>query len=425
MSTINDAKIILIPSGYKSEKLYCVKPTNGDGDFTFARTSQATRVNEGGYIETIQTNIPRIDYFNGSCPTFLKERQSTNRQTYSQELDNSAWTKQADLTVTANQIISPSNELNADKIQRGSTINTNNYVFDQVNKSSASQLNIAVSVFVKQGEGDFFSMRAQGNYSTGRVDFIYQFSTNTITANAAGTDATLLSTKSENYGNGWYRLSLVFNSDAVGTNTIYFSPRATSGNIDSSDTSSSAFVYLWGVQVEENDFSTSYVPTTSAMVSRNLETCDASGNSSIFNDSEGVLFAHIAALHDDQTRRDIAISDGTSNQFVRMHFLNSQSNKMRFQVKNVTMSVNINLTLTDITNFNKIAFSYKENDCKVYINGSLVHTDPVATMPSGLNTLAFDDGFSANTGQFEGHCKDLRYYDTALTHQQLIELTTL
>ena len=156
MSTINDAKLTLIPSGYKSTKVYSVKPTNGDGDFTFARTGEATRINQGGYIETIETNIPRIDYLNGSCPSLLLENESTNRQPYSQELDNSAWTKQADLTVTANQIISPSNELNADKIQRGSTINTNNYFFDQISKSSAAQLDIAVSVFVKQAKAIFF-----------------------------------------------------------------------------------------------------------------------------------------------------------------------------------------------------------------------------------------------------------------------------
>jgi len=49
----NDASLVMIPSGYKDGTLYSVKPTNGDGDFTFTRGSNlaATRVNSEGLIE--------------------------------------------------------------------------------------------------------------------------------------------------------------------------------------------------------------------------------------------------------------------------------------------------------------------------------------------------------------------------------------
>jgi len=35
--------LALIPSGYKATKVYSVLPNDGDGDFTFARTGEATR----------------------------------------------------------------------------------------------------------------------------------------------------------------------------------------------------------------------------------------------------------------------------------------------------------------------------------------------------------------------------------------------
>jgi len=54
MSILDKASLIQIPSGYKSTKLYSLRPTNGDGDFTFARASSATRVNSEGLIETAQ-----------------------------------------------------------------------------------------------------------------------------------------------------------------------------------------------------------------------------------------------------------------------------------------------------------------------------------------------------------------------------------
>ena len=46
---------------------------------------------------------------------------------------------------------------------------------------------------------------------------------------------------------------------------------------------------------------TSYIPTNGSTVQRAAETCNGSGNSEVFNDSEGVLFADISGLADDGT----------------------------------------------------------------------------------------------------------------------------
>ena len=85
--------IAMIPSGYKDEKVYSVLPTNGDGDFTFARTSTATRVNSNGLIEEVGINKPRLDYSDGACPSLLLEPTSTNKIQYSEEFANGYWTK--------------------------------------------------------------------------------------------------------------------------------------------------------------------------------------------------------------------------------------------------------------------------------------------------------------------------------------------
>ena len=52
MSFYDDASLIVYPSGYKEDKIYSLKPTNGTGDLNFSRASSATRVNEQGLIET-------------------------------------------------------------------------------------------------------------------------------------------------------------------------------------------------------------------------------------------------------------------------------------------------------------------------------------------------------------------------------------
>ena len=57
MSILDKSSLVMIPSGYKEDKLYSVKPRNGDGDFTFTRASTGTRVNADGYIEDVSWNF--------------------------------------------------------------------------------------------------------------------------------------------------------------------------------------------------------------------------------------------------------------------------------------------------------------------------------------------------------------------------------
>ena len=255
--------LALIPSGYKGQtatapKVYSVLPSDGSGDFTFDRANGlATRINKDGLIEEVANDTPRLDYLNGTCPSLLLEGQTTNLQAYSQDFNNAVWFKFR-TTVTSNSTTSPSGELNADKIQRTSTNAC--YIQDGFTKN-ASQIQYTTSVFVKQGEGDYFSLRVQGSFFE-RIDLRFQFSTKSfIYTNEAGI-AVLNSTSVTEYENGWLKLSYSFLSDTVNSLNNYFSARATSGNVDGGDTSSTAFVYLWGCQVEQSTSVSSYIPTT-------------------------------------------------------------------------------------------------------------------------------------------------------------------
>jgi len=279
--------LALIPSGYKATKVYSVLPSDGSGDLTYDRNTptDGTRVRKDGLIELMGNDIPRLNWLNSDCPSLLIEPARTNRQVRSEQFSDAAWTKKADITVTANQVTAPTGELTADKIQRGSTINTNNFLFDNVNKSASSALDACTSVFVKQGEGDFFAFRAQGS-GLNQVNGIYQFSNNTLTTSADGSGFTVTSSKVENYGSGWYRLSIVYNTDTAATITTVFSPRGTTGDVDDTDTSTSAFVYLWGCQVEEGASLTSYIETTSGTATRNADVCSITTPSGVVKITE-------------------------------------------------------------------------------------------------------------------------------------------
>jgi hypothetical protein len=80
-SFYEDASLVVIPSGYKTSKIYAEKPTDGSGDLTFTRASGATRVASNGLIEKVRTNL----------------------LTYSQDFSNAAWIVDAGLTKTLSQ----------------------------------------------------------------------------------------------------------------------------------------------------------------------------------------------------------------------------------------------------------------------------------------------------------------------------------
>jgi len=85
MALYDKASLVLIPSGTKEGTIFSQKPTNGDGDLTFSRSTGATRVNADGLIE--------------------KER--TNLLTYSNDFTNAVWIVIGTPTLTANYDTNP------------------------------------------------------------------------------------------------------------------------------------------------------------------------------------------------------------------------------------------------------------------------------------------------------------------------------
>ena len=131
--------------------------------------------------------------------------------------------------------------------------------------------------------------------------------------------------------------------------------------------------------------------------------------------------AEISALADDGSTRRLSISDGTNNNRVLIGY--SSSNRFQFVVSDGgSVVVNQLITVSNITQFNKVAFKYKLNECAIWINGQEVGTDTTATMPSGLDLLNFDQ--ANGTEDFYGNTKQLQYFDSALTDSELETLTS-
>ena len=410
--------LALIPAAQGS-KFYSVLPTDGVGDFDFTRASTATRVNSKGLIEEVASGVSRLDYTGGGCPHHLLEPQRTNLVAHSEDFSDSYWQK-ARATITSNQIISPDGALTADMLTATDT--AENYCQQNIS-STVSGNKQTTSFFVKKGTSDFCHILLWDIVANGARQWFDL--TNGIVGNSTtfGSGVSVDGAKMINYGNDWYKCIVVFNNSNTPVR-VRVSASNSNGLIDSTVGKT---IYIFGAQLEQQSYATSYIPNfgTALGVTRLAETATGSGDASTFNDSEGVLMAEISfpAPTSSQNQR-IAISDGTVNNRVLIQNIGGSANRLQFYViVNNVISTGFFANVNDITSFNKIAFKYKENDFSVWFNGIEILTDTSgATFPIGtLTELDFNGG---NAGDFYGETKQLQYYNTALTDLEIETLTS-
>jgi hypothetical protein len=203
MSFFDDASLVMIPSGYKDQKVYSVKPTDGTGDLTFSRASSATRVQSNGLIEKVRTNLVL----------------------YSEQFNNASWPKLNSATVTANTSVAPDGTTTADTLTL--TTNISSSIYQTI--TIVSQLTFSVYAKV----------------ASGTKNFRLRFDRPTAIESADFTATTT-----------WQRFT--FTATTTGSGNIY---------IINDSTGTAGDLIIWGAQLETGDIATDYIPTTTAAVS--------------------------------------------------------------------------------------------------------------------------------------------------------------
>ena len=400
--------LALIPATI-GDKVYSILPSDGVGDFDFTRGSEATRINAQGLIEEVASGENRLNYslLDGEvvgCPHLLLEDEATNLVPYSE--DFSQWNL-IGITVTSNSVISPNGSLNASKLV--ATSGSSNKVIAQ----SISAGTRTASVFAKKGEFEGLFI------GTGTVGAFFNLNTHTFRANYASAPT---SYKIEEYGNGWYRYSLTFTISSsdnlyIGANDNVSNTLAITGN-------GANGIYTWGASLEVGSYPTSYIKTTNQAVTRAAETCNGSGDAATFNDSEGVLMAEISALADDGVFKLLSINSGTVENHITVGIATTSNNLYVDSKIGNSVVISNGAISANKQDFNKILIKYKSGSNSIYLNGFKIDFNSNTFTPTGnqLNELEF--AYYTNTLNFYGKTKQIQYFDTTLTDEQLEELTS-
>ena len=418
-------KLALIPSGYKASKVYSVLPSNGVGDFDFSRSGEATRINKDGLIETVASNVPRLNYplIDGvvqGCPSLLLEPQRTNLVAYSEAFDNAAWIKVSNTSISDNFAISPDGTQNSSEIKATST--STSVLGFYTGFTVSSGVEYTVSFFVKKGIAKYIQLYHAFSQVAGVPRTNFDLENGVVSVSDAGHTSSI-----EDYGNGWYRCIVKLTTATTILQTFFnavklpYAPRDASSSWSANDN-----FYFYGAQLELGSYPTSYIPTSGSTVTRVAETCNNAGNSNVFNDSEGVLMAEISALANDQTNRLISLTNGSSSERISLFYSQDSSNEVKGIVFVGGSAVGeVEYNSIDITTNLKVALKYKANDLSLWINGIEVVTDNLSSTPTGLDRLNFDLGISSSVLPFYGNTKQLQYFDTALSDAELALLTSL
>jgi hypothetical protein len=387
---------------------YTVNGTVYSGIMTFLtavgghsyRSTTGTYFNSAGIMQSAATDTARLDYdpVTHEAKGILLEDGRTNLLKRSEAFDNVTWTK-GDVTVTANTVVAPDGNTTADSvIATGSGPTFYSYIDQTATWSAGATL--TRSVYAKAGSTSFvsFEQRVAGAYDYTSFDL----STGTVTQTGAGVTPSI-----QYVGNGWYRLIATRTfAAASGTNNrfgvIYvdvLTPPSTAGHN----------VYLWGAQLEVGSTASSYIPTTSATVTR---TGDDMGIpvGTWYNQYKGTFVAKgvMPYMGANQYPGLISIDDGSSNNVMHL-FIDDQGSDFKDGEIFVggTNPFASNGSAYTAGNTLMMGMTYATNNVYIAADGVLSAQDTSVTIPT---VTIMRPGSSRNGNMISGWVQGVQYY---------------
>jgi len=395
---------------------YAEVPDRALGDLAFTRASSKTRTNAAGVVQTIGNNVPPHDYRNAdgtlsSCPRLLLEPQRTNLALWSEDFDNATWIKDNSF-VTANTTTSPRGFTNADTYAGNGGISQSRFIYQSQSFVSGTQYTI--SIYAKKNTNNFIQITG-GSVVFGATAFA-NFDLNNGVLGTVGVTATA---RIENAGNGWYRCSMT--AAAISTTTsaggVYgLITSATAARVEANTLSTS--VFIWGAQLEAGAYATTFIPTTTAAVTRLADLAIKTGVSSLIGQTSGAIFFDYNKTVENLSM--VSIDTDANN---RIFLESTGGNNLRLRVISSGTTTVDNSSTTLVSGRNKIAIAYANNDVVMYHNGTQVFSDNSATIPSTANIRIGAN--VSNLFPLADGVNQAALFPTRLTNAQLAQLTTL
>jgi hypothetical protein len=220
--------LLYVPVG---SELYFVTGTNAS---SVSFTVHSVRELPGNHATSTGTKRPKL-------------AARYNLLTYSEQFDNAAWTKQTNVTITANSAVAPDGNATADTLASSSATTQNGLYLLATGANSTAY---TASIYVKAGTAATlqFGLTTQSELNTA----YYNFDLTAVTATAASSGFTSQSASIALVGNGWYRCTVSGTTPASGVTNIGVFARLFAA----------ANVLIWGADLRPSSQATGLIGPT-------------------------------------------------------------------------------------------------------------------------------------------------------------------
>ena len=251
----------------------------------------------------------------------------------------------------------------------------------------------------------------------------------TVTASSGGTG------RIRYYGNGWYRISWTDTSTSAGD--AYFllaftnnNPTATRRPSYAGQTDANVFVCY--PQLEASPIATSYIPTpvvggTSSSVTRVKDDIYLTSASSLIGQTEGTLFIEVdwREQGSGSSQFIFGVGDGADTDVAGIFYSNNVDELRMLLKESNSAETNQGITPTWSSGVHKFAFAYKQNDCKLFVDGSEVSADTSVDM-TGFSVSEVHFGQNDQAGdQANMWIRAVALFTTRLSDPECEALTTI
>ena len=352
---------------------------------------------------TAPINQPRFDFnpTTGESLGLLIEQSSTNLVLWSQDFSNAAWAK-ANATVTTTAGIAPDGTQTAQLLVENSSYGSHGV--SQAITVTSSQ-SYTQTIYAKAKDRTWIVMQPANNIPNCLAYF-------NLGTGAIGTLTNCTATITS-VGNGWYKCSATFtNANSTQTQGVYL---ATGDGGATYTGNGYSGVYIWGMQFENLAFPTSYIPTTSAQVTRAADVANMTGTNltSVWGSNSGTLYSS-AKQYSTSVATYVQVSGSTAyTPAIGVYGSSSNSGvNGAFSISTSAYSANV---------INKTAFSFSFGNYLLCLNGGSVGTSASTTTLSIPTSLGIGSNGGAN--YLNGWLQKISLYPQVFTSTQLQALT--
>jgi hypothetical protein len=241
------------------------------------------------------------------------------------------------------------------------------------------------------------------------------------------TSGTNTSAQIQAFPNGWYRCTLISQATVTTSSSVQIRLSSSASIVANPYTGDgTSGIYIWGAQLEAAAFPTSYIPTTSATVTRSTDVASITETnfSSWYRQDEGTMFASARTNATyggvNSFPRIYSIHDGSTGNIIENSLrVLSSATSQQFSV-DVSGTTQATFAGASETNGSPTGLAYATDNFAFSIAGQLVNTDASGSLPS-VSQMRIGGRPSSNL--FNGTIRRLTYWPVRLGNTVLQQIT--